>query len=240
MPECCCRGQNDNCRHCFGTGHLPAGPAPLQSSALAPPPLNSLPPWVPSHTTPVMGLARSQAKGPLPSNPPSHKCSYCKGSFHYDYLRDEHVESEHIADEGDTSEQALAKPLVRRAGVVYHRETVTGGQQDPPVAGKPTGTYMKPDQRQPRLAQPPPSPAPQQHVKSPNHTHESRITPGSRGRRRKRPHPARRKYLTADISPSQTSERGHLLKIKDTLARRPSTSMTMIMTMTGENWVPTG
>jgi hypothetical protein len=49
-------------------------------------------------------------------------CAYCKATFSSEERREEHVQSEHIADEQDSEAKQLLKPLIRRNGIVFEQK----------------------------------------------------------------------------------------------------------------------
>jgi hypothetical protein len=130
--QCTCLGTNENCGRCNGLGYVdwgdeaqtsepPPGPPAVDMSVVATPSVRN-PSGAPNAERPkvvVVELPHSFAVG----------CLYCSLMFNSNEQREVHIQAEHIADGGDTSAQALAKPLVRIKGAVFDRSALRRAEQ---------------------------------------------------------------------------------------------------------------
>jgi hypothetical protein len=64
------------------------------------------------------GVTRLEGPGP---RLPGIRCPYCSERFLSDDRKEDHLNTEHVADSADTSEAAMARPLVLLRGLVFER-----------------------------------------------------------------------------------------------------------------------
>ena len=127
--QCSCSGGNKDCSRCDGSGYLwENDPLPVscekksgqQTLTAHPNDLNCGPHA--KSMPPVLKVPQVLPAPPI-------RCPYCADRFNSAVRMEAHIDDTHVADAGDTSEQAKAKPLVRSDGQVFERRTLHRGKQ---------------------------------------------------------------------------------------------------------------
>ena len=140
--QCGCLGGNENCTRCFGLGYIqddadydvgtswerrtwgPRSTPPTQRRRE----LRAAGAQI-KFTVPIPGESRKVVRSSQPWSPP-FGCPYCKARFISDQAREIHIEAHHVAESGDQSESARAKPLVRISGRIMERRRLSQSSPD--------------------------------------------------------------------------------------------------------------